>query len=506
MKILPPELRTAIERMRIMGSDMRKYEVKAAWQQLPDNIEETISAFANRDGGTIILGLDEANKFAPVPEFDAKRIHDALLRLGNDFTPPCRLHIERYPFDGSEIVAVIVESSPLNQRPCYITKKGLRFGSFARMKDGNVKLTDYEIERLQEFHQQPTFDRQPVDEASLSDLDNDVLDAIVQRNREISPRIFGKMERNDILVKLGAIVSDSQNAGHYVPTLAGLLAAGIYPQQFFPRLNITFTVYPGVTKAQTVGQPYRYLETQPINGSIPEMLMTSLELLKKHMGRGAIIQGALRRDVTDYPILACREAIINALQHRDYSPCGCGSQVQINLYADRLEILNPGGLFGASSFSSLPPGISATRNARLSQLLAYTPYQEEGKAPGYFIENRGSGLRQIQEELRAALMPEAVLKDFISAFQIQFFKRDFSESKRNNKQWTNFEAALLSELRRKGTLSVPEIIECSGLSRNTVYTRLRSLRERGLIEGIERSNSPRQRYRLVQSPNASSHD
>ena len=82
--------------------------------------------------------------------------------------------------------------------------------------------------------------------------------------------------------------------------------------------------------------------------------MTSMELLDKHMNHGAIMQGALRRDVTDYPILACREAIVNALQHRDYSPEGRGSQVQINMYADRLEILNPGGLYGAASLSTIP--------------------------------------------------------------------------------------------------------------------------------------------------------
>lgn len=86
--------------------------------------------------------------------------------------------------------------------------------------------------------------------------------------------------------------------------------------------------------------------------------MNALEQLKKYMNKGALIQGALRKEITDYPLLACREAIVNALQHRDYSPEGQGSQVQINLYADRLEILNPGGLYGDSSFNSLPHGIS----------------------------------------------------------------------------------------------------------------------------------------------------
>ena len=95
--------------------------------------------------------------------------------------------------------------------------------------------------------------------------------------------------------------------------------------------GITFTVYPGVTKAQTQGQAIRYIDSLPLNGSIPEMLMNALEQLKKYMNKGALIQGALRKEITDYPLLACREAIVNALQHRDYSPEGQGSQVQINV-------------------------------------------------------------------------------------------------------------------------------------------------------------------------------
>ena len=94
----------------------------------------------------------------------------------------------------------------------------------------------------------------------MSDLDASILDAIVERNREITPRVFGKVDRNEILLRLGAIAPDS--SGKCVPTLAGLLVAGTYPQQFFPRLNITFTVYPGVTKAQVDG--IRYIDTQPV--------------------------------------------------------------------------------------------------------------------------------------------------------------------------------------------------------------------------------------------------
>lgn len=497
MQFLPEDLKKAIAHMRLIGSDTQNFEVKAAGNDLPDSIASTISAFSNRNGGTIILGLDEKSDFSPVPSFDAKRIADALQRLGNDFTPPCRLSIERYPFEGHEIVVGVVPATPLDERPCFITKKGLHSGSFIRTGDGDKRLTDYEIDRLREFHHQPAFDRDPVPEATLDDLDQSILEAIVERNKEITPRVFGKMKPNEILHKLGALAAVEGCPGQYVPTLAGLLVAGIYPQEFFPRLNITYTVYAGVTKTQSKDQPLRYLMTKPINGSIPEMLLTAMQQLETDMNKGALIQGALRRDVTDYPILACREAIINALQHRDYSPDGRGSQVQINLYADRLEILNPGGLYGAASLSSLPQGISATRNTRLSQLLEFTPYNDGKSAPGYVIENRGTGIQQIQHELHAALMPPPEIRDFVSAFQITFHKRRLSNNEKDSKMWDNFEIALIDALKNQGSMSVSEIIEHSGLSRNAVSTRLRLLKEKGLIEPTERPKSPKQRYRLV---------
>ena len=96
MNFLPPPIQNAIERMRVLGPDAQHYEVISAGDGLPDSLLETISAFANRDGGTLILGLD-VKSMAAVPGFDAKKIHDALLRLGRDLTPPCRLNIGRYP-------------------------------------------------------------------------------------------------------------------------------------------------------------------------------------------------------------------------------------------------------------------------------------------------------------------------------------------------------------------------------------------------------------------------
>ena len=88
--------------------------------------------------------------------------------------------------------------------------------------------------------------------------------------------------------------------------------------------------------------------------------------------------------------------------HRDYSPLSQGTPVQIDLYVDRLEIINPGGLYGNVTINSLgKDGVSASRNQYLSNLLESTPY-----ADGSFVaENRGTGFQVIVSELASALMP-----------------------------------------------------------------------------------------------------
>lgn len=491
MKQLPQDIQDILLRIRAVGSDTQRCEIKSAVRKLPDSVLESISAFANGGGGILILGLAEDRGFVPAEGFEADRIYSSLIAVGDKFTPVVRPEIEIYPLGGAKIVTVRVAPVSRGEAPCYITGRGPYLGSFIRTGDGDRKLTRYEVDRLMEERRQPKYDMEPVLEATMEDLNRDVLQAIVRRNVQISPRILGKLPEEDILVKLGAITKVD---GAVHPTLAGLLVAGVYPQQFFPRLNITFTVYPGVEKVQP-GKNIRYVDSQSINGSISDMLFDAIGFLRRNMRTGALIDGALRQDVPEYPITAFREAVVNALQHRDYSPDGRGSQVQINLFADRLEILNPGGLYGVASVDSMAPGVSATRNVNLSRLMESTPFDsDDGK--GYLIENRGTGLILIRKELEDALMPPPVLRDCISAFSITFGKRRMTQEERHPQSWSAFDQALLKELLDHESLSVTEIMNKSGAARTKVYSHLKRLIEEKKIEPTESAHSPRQRYRL----------
>ena len=483
-------IRKIISHMRKIGAYTQTCEVKEAVQAIPKSLTETISAFSNKEGGLIILGLSEKNDFKPVSNFDAQKIYSQLQTIGDQLTPRVRLVIELIPFESATIIAAYVPSTPPNQKPCFITNRGQYEGAFIRSGDGDRHLSSYEVDRLIETRTQPKFDIEPVDNATIDDLNPETLQKIVDRVRLLFPRIFGRLDKEVILIQLG-VLTRLENTLR--PTLAGLLVAGIFPQRFFPRLQIVFTVYPGTTKAgdPTTGQ--RYLDSKELVGSIPDMLLDALSLIQQRMSTGAIVEDGLRKDVPDYPIIALREAIANALQHRDYSPEGRGTHVQVNMYADRIEISNPGGLYGATTVESLgKEGISASRNEFLSRLLTYTPFQD-----GFVVENKGAGFMTIESELARSLMPPPIVKNSLTFFSLSFEKRRMTKTERSDQPWDKLDQAIINELHVNGSLSIKELVAMSGMSRTTIAQHVRKLVETKIVEPLENTRSPKQRYRLI---------
>ncbi|MDR0849352.1 MAG: hypothetical protein LBN10_10030 [Propionibacteriaceae bacterium] len=121
--------------------------------------------------------------------------------------------------------------------------------------------------------------------------------------------------------------------------------------------------YPGESKAAVIEDGDRLLDSASFVGPIPALIRDATSAVIRNARMAGRMNGVFRREVPEYPLAAVREAITNALMHRDYSPLACGTQVQVNLFTDRLEILNPGGLFGAVALAKLgSPGLSSARN------------------------------------------------------------------------------------------------------------------------------------------------
>lgn len=155
--IIEQDVLEALEHMRQIGADTQHWEVKEAVVDLPKSLLDTISAFSNMHGGTIILGVSEKNGFHPAKSFDANKTYTKLQTVGDRLTPVVRMEIEKMIFENQMIVVAYVPELPKNQKPCYITQKGRYEGAFIRSGDGDRRLSPYEVDRLAEGAFQPHY-------------------------------------------------------------------------------------------------------------------------------------------------------------------------------------------------------------------------------------------------------------------------------------------------------------------------------------------------------------
>lgn len=472
------ELLDLIEELRRSGTDTLHTEAKRAQHELPRRLWETLSAFANtHGGGVLVLGLDQATGFAAIGVSHPSKLMQDLASLCGEMEPPVRAAIALHTIEGQTLVVAEIPEADLTQKPCYYRGAGLTNGAFIRVGDGDRKLSPYEVQVMLASRGQPREDEAPVPESSLEDLDRELVAGLLGRLRQPETSHFRQLSDEQALQVLKVLVRHEQR---WVPSLGGLLALGTYPQQFCPALGVTFVVYPTPILGEPGPRHERFLDNRRFDGPIPRVLRPLLDALERHMARRAIVRGAFREDEWEYPEAAVREALVNALTHRDLSGGARGTPVQVQLFPDRLTVLNPGGLFGPVSVDRLgEEGISATRNQVLMKLLEDTITPDEGRL---VCENRGSGISAMLAALRRAGMPKPRFVDRVATFELTFQKQPAAEgSGLREQQRGDRRRAIVALLRERGELTRSQIAEELGLTDDATIKWLRTLRDEGLI-------------------------
>ena len=474
--MLGHELAEMINQLRTVGAESSSIEAKTGVGRA---VLETLSAFSNHGGGILIVGVSENDGFTVVQDFNPKAARDALTSFCDQLSPPARPEISIVPFEsGQVLVAEIPEMEP-QDKPCYVTERGLYKGSYIRTGDSERRLTPYEVDRIVENKGQPSWDREPVPDASLEDLDVATLSHYTEKQQAAREKTFAD-GMPTALRRLQVLRDDN-------PTLASLLTMGDYPQQFYPRLAVTFALYPGTGKGD-VTEGFRLLDSARITGPIPEMVEEGVRLVEKNMRTAGLIEGVFRKDAPDYPPVAIREALVNALMHRDYSPTALGTPVQIDMYVDRLQISNPGGLFGGVTAENLgQPGVSTSRNQLLSTFLEDLSFSSGGTV----AENRGTGIAVMRSATASVLMPPPQFSNTLTHFTVTFHKRKVASTETHETAYEKV-SRLLQE---RTSWSTTELKEATGLSRTAVQKSLNQLLTEGVAEVTEPLRSPRQRYR-----------
>lgn len=232
--------------LRKFGAEAAGVEVKAAKTALPKACRETLSAFSNTPGGgVLLLGVVEGSGYAVAGVDDPGRIQADLASMcATDIHPPLRPVISIASVEGRTVVIAEVPELPKQEKPAYVTSLGMSRGTYIRVGEGDRRLTAEEVQQLVADRGQPLFDRETVPDATVEDLDPRAVRDFVDRLRVTNPRLFAEETDETGLRLTGALNREGV-------TLAGLLALGRYPQQYFPQLNVTFVHYPTASGEST---------------------------------------------------------------------------------------------------------------------------------------------------------------------------------------------------------------------------------------------------------------
>jgi ATP-dependent DNA helicase RecG len=405
----PEDLRKLVEEIQQRQSESDDVEVKAAKGGTPKRLYESLSSFANRPGGgVVVFGLDESRGFEIVGVGDLKRLQQEVTSMASDqMEPALRPLFTVDEIDGEIVAAIEVEEVSAARKPCFYKNAGLPKGAYIRVGNTNRPMTEYEVFGYLSGRGQPTNDEEMTPSATVDDLNRELLDSYLDRMRKSRPRagfLEGPLE--EVLLRLHVVGQDKDILR---PTLAGLLMFGKYPREFFPQLMITFVQYYGTTEEEKTPQGARFVDNRSFEGSIPEMVEQAETYVLGAMRKSTLIQGLFRTDIPEYPQEVVREAVCNAVAHRDYSSYVRGSYIQIRMFADRLEVQSPGGLFGNVTVENIEEEHS-TRNARLMRMMEDT----------HLVENRGSGIKAMLYAMRAANLEPPRFDDRRSSFKVVF--------------------------------------------------------------------------------------
>lgn len=383
-------------------------EVKAAHVDCPKRLYDTLSSFSNQDsGGIILFGLNEQMGFAPVGVYDLQDLQKKVTEQCNQMEPHVRAVFTTAEFNGVSICAVEIPGLDLSERPCYYRGAGRVDGAYVRVGDADLKMTDYELYSFEAFRKHLHDDERPIGRASLSMLDADMLNDYVRKKRIERPK-FARLNDEQAYEML-QLTKDG------IPTLAAIMNFGLYPQGYLPQLAITAVVVPGTQIGEVADDDARFTDNKRIEGTLSDMLEEAMAFCVRNMKTRTIIDLNTGKHVnkTEYPRGAIREAILNALIHRDYSYHTEGTPIQINFFTDRLEIHSPGSLYGRMTVEQLGIARPDQRNPALA-VMAETLLG---------AENRYSGIPTIRREMAEYSLPEPVFQNRRNEFVVTLYNR-----------------------------------------------------------------------------------
>lgn len=472
------ELIALIRKIQRQKTEKQYVELKAASMGCPSRLYDTLSSFSNQDsGGIIVFGIDENSDYQVVGVYDPQDLQKKVTEQCKQMEPMVRALFTVCEVDDRIVVSAEIPGMDVSERPVFYKGVGRIRGSYVRVGESDEPMSEYEVYSYDAFRKRTRDDIRVVDGARTNLFDKKRLDQYLAAVKQERKNLTDHVSDEDILELMGVTVEGT-------PTLAGIMTFSIYPQTYFPQMCITAVAIPG-TEMGSVGEDgERFIDNERITGPIPDMLDAAVDFVRRNSRTKTIIsEDGHRRDKPEYPVKAVREAILNALVHRDYSIHTENVPIRIEMYRDRMEIISCGGLYGRITIDSLGKVRPDTRNAALANMLELLDV----------TENRYSGIPTIRSEFRNAGLPAPIFSVRHGEFTV-VFKNNIYQAEGGKKQG-NMQEDIID------FCSVPrsraELIEFTGMSRYyTMSAIVQPLVEEGKLKMTipEKPKSPKQEY------------
>lgn len=333
------------------------------------DISEALVAFANADGGEILVGVEDELTISGVPHSsqDIEQLLNSPKTHIHPTTPLTNYLANKVEINGK---TVLYFQTPKSSETVHLTVSGR---CLQRKDRETVPIAPHQImfERTEKISRE--FDRQFVDNALVSDLDLELVG-------EIAETISKGLSPEKCLQQI--------NLAEYTPAglkirMGALLLFAKDITKWHPRSQVRFLRVSGTELK--AGSDYNALEIGTVRGNVISLISETWEKLRPYLVQTKLSSGAIFETRIMYPDLACQEAIINAVAHRDYSAEGKG--VEIYIFDDRLEIKSPGALLSTIHLDDIKKGkgVHESRNALIARVL-----REKG-----FMRELGEGMIRI---------------------------------------------------------------------------------------------------------------
>ena len=320
-----------------------------------DDLASEIVAFANSEGGIILLGISDKKEIKAIskPDKEMQRVENICY---NNCEPSIAVAIEKIKVDDGIVLCIHISKGP--ERP-YRTNRGVYY---IRTSAGKRQATREELLRLYQATRSIYYDELPVPKTSIDDLDilyfRRFFEGFYQTKIEESLDLNKLLENMKILTGMN---------GNLVFTVGGYLIFGLNPQKEFPFCKITIAKFEG----NEIGEEF---EKKDLEGKLEEQIKAADTVLNLYLKTRVEIRGFENELKPELPRGVLREAVVNAIAHRDYH---IASQIRIFIFDNRIEIISPGKLPNLVTLANIKLGVHSERNPLIVSYLAKMGYMTQ---------------------------------------------------------------------------------------------------------------------------------